>query len=427
MSPSSYSTARHLRILLVGTFLSRLYTCILIVLSASFLPLFDSSPTILLGNSWQSSFLRWDAFYFTHIAENGYVYEHEWAFFPGIPLLMRFASQFLTGLTVHGDVSSDLTTSLEWTMLLQGGALAALACDSTRTLYHLSLHHLGSPSLAFVSAALSLLPSSPAALRFAAYTEPIFTFMSYRGMLYCTRSQWLFASACFAFASVCRSNGVMLSGFIVWGMLVEPFLNGQYEKLSFTHILYTILLTALPILPFIYHNYMAYLAFCSTTAQPAEWCTRRFPSIYAHVQDKYWNVGFLRYWTFQQLPNFIISLPVLLIIYIFAFNYFSALPTVLTSFPLLSHTRAPKPKPRSPFLSSRLLPHVLYATLLTLILTFSAHTQIALRTLPAVPVTYWSAAWLLLERPMLGKAWVAWSMVWGSLSAVLWGVFLPPA
>jgi hypothetical protein len=68
-----------------------------------------------------------------------------------------------------------------WDDLLQGGLLAALACDTSTTLYHLSLHHLGSPSLALMASLLSLMPSSPVTLRFGAYSEPFFTYLSYKG------------------------------------------------------------------------------------------------------------------------------------------------------------------------------------------------------------------------------------------------------
>mgnify|MGYP002050440369 CR=1 FL=1 len=43
-------------------------------------------------------------------------------------------------------------------------------------------------------------------------------------------------------------------------------------------------------------------------AAPA-WCRERVPSIYAHVQRTYWNVGFLRYYELKQLPNFALAAP----------------------------------------------------------------------------------------------------------------------
>ena len=140
-----------------------------------------------------------------------------------------------------------------WDDLLQGGALAAFLCDvgSTTTLYNLTLHHLGSPNLALITSVLSLLPSSPATLRFAAYSEPFFTYLSYKGklplpillisndnnglirdkgMLSCARSQWFYASVYFALAGTFRATGVLLGGFILWGLIIDPFLHRKHVR-----------------------------------------------------------------------------------------------------------------------------------------------------------------------------------------------------
>ena len=42
------------------------------------------------GSDWTEGFVRWDAVYFLKLAERGsYAYEQEFAFFPGLPILMR--------------------------------------------------------------------------------------------------------------------------------------------------------------------------------------------------------------------------------------------------------------------------------------------------------------------------------------------------
>jgi phosphatidylinositol glycan class V len=46
-------------------------------------------------------------------------------------------------------------------------------------------------------------------------------------MLACTRNQWTRASLYFALATTVRSNGILLSGFIIWGLTILPFVLGQ--------------------------------------------------------------------------------------------------------------------------------------------------------------------------------------------------------
>lgn len=179
---SSASTSKidsDLRLLTVCTLVVRACTVLLVYL-ASHLPSFDSSANTLLDASTPhltASLLRWDAFHFAHIAREGYVYEHEWAFLPGLPLVMHLFGRIISSIkSVKG--YQDTTG---WEDVLFGGALAAVACHSTHTLYRLSIHHINSPSLALIASLLSLLPSSPATLHFAAYTEPFFTCCSYKG------------------------------------------------------------------------------------------------------------------------------------------------------------------------------------------------------------------------------------------------------
>ncbi|KAF8550296.1 mannosyltransferase [Imleria badia] len=437
---SFLEASAHLRTLTLLSLLSRIVIAALVITSTYSLTLFDSSPRLVLSSTtppWISSLLRWDAFHFAHVALQGHGYEHAWAFFPALPFIMRVSGQLLSRVGISSpDVAAPLL----------GGAVLAALFDSTRVLYRLSRHHLGSPSAAFLATALSLLSSSPATLRFAPYSEPFFTYCSYRGMWACARSRWFAASVWFALTSAFRSNGIFLSGFIMWGMLVEPYLSARKDLLTPGRILYCIVLVAIPLVPFVHHNYRGYVLFCTSAAldtvgRPG-WCDQGlFPSIYAHVQRAYWNVGFLRYWTVSNIPNFILALPILMNVFAFCAFYLSRLHRI---YPLLFVRRSTRrggtsrststPKrttaeshPPSLFLAPSLLPHVLHALALTLLLTFNAHVQIALRVLPSLPLVYWAAARLLIERPWWGKAWVAWSVVWGAVSCVLWAVFLPPA
>jgi phosphatidylinositol glycan class V len=194
-------------------------------------------------------------------------------------------------------------------------------------------------------------------------------------------------------------------------------------------------LTAIILAPSLAYQYVAYRTFCLAPAVfgdiVPDWCDNTIPSIYNHVQSKYWNVGFLRYWTPSQAPNILLAAPVLSLIFTFGWYHLQAVVPGLVA--TILHIIIPNPKlvtsvPSSdPFLNLTLTPHVIHGVLLSAILLFAAHTQIALRLAASMPLTYWAAAWLLVRHPAWGRRWVTWSVVWGAISVVLWVVFLPPA
>ncbi|KAI0776922.1 GPI mannosyltransferase 2 [Trametes elegans] len=461
MAPANLTSATniptyHRRLLLITSSIATLLTLALTIL-ASALPLFDASPNVLLPpasrrslrHTLASAVLRWDAFHFAHIATHGYVYEHEWAFFPGVPFVMRQGGRLVRALSTP--LAKSAGAQLGWDEVLLGGLLASVVNTfSVTTLYDLTLAHFRSTSIALLASLLSLLPSSPVTLRLAGYSEPFFTSLSYLGMLYCARKQWVRATCCFALATTFRSNGIFLCGFIAWGLVVEPFL--QDRKVSLGRTLYASVLCATTLAFFVYHQYNAYRVFCGGKAATAPWCGAFLPSIYTYVQSRYWNVGFLRYWTVQQLPNFLLGAPPLALLFTFTVRYIRlALVPRLTAL-FRNGKRTPSPTPigapapsvpesalstldasttwdgeRTPFLARTIAPHVIHALALTLLLLFASHTQIVLRQAASMPLTYWAAAWLLVERPAFGRLWVGWSLLWGAVSCVLWAVFLPPA
>ncbi|TFY56167.1 hypothetical protein EVJ58_g7801 [Rhodofomes roseus] len=220
----------------------------------------------------------------------------------------------------------------------------------------------------------------------------------------------------------------MLAGFIIWGMLIEPFITSR--KVAITRLPYSIILTSVILMPFVWHQLSAYLVFC-TVDNPAPWCSHVPPSIYGYVQAKYWNVGFLRYWTPQQLPNFLIAAPPLALLPSYSAHYLhhALLPRLRASLiPHQSPNKDDSSTPTaSPFLAPSIAPHAIHALILTLTLLFAAHTQIILRLAASMPFTYWAAAWLLVEHRRWGKYWVGWSVIWGAVSIILWTTFLPPA
>jgi len=192
-------------------------------------------------------------------------------------------------------------------------------------------------------------------------------------------------------------------------------------QLYFRNVLASLIGTAIIVAPFVHHQYSAYQHFCTgqSNSTGPEFCDNRLPLIYSYVQRKYWDVGFLRYWTLQQSPNILMAVPPLLVIITFSSNHLRhVLPRLLKNKPADTHPV---------FWTVRLTSHTIYSLVLCSILLLNSHTQITLRQAASMPVTYWGAAWLVIEHERFGRWWITWSLMWGALSVVLWSVFLPPA
>ncbi|KAF8320312.1 hypothetical protein DL93DRAFT_1828914 [Clavulina sp. PMI_390] len=430
--------------------------------------------------------LRWDAIHFAHIAQTlqvgpggwtsfvyKYEYEHEYAWPPGVPALMRIGAYVgrAVGL-LHGDGHT-----FEMWQLLLGSAGLSILLDPSVHLYELTLLQLKSPRLALLAAlSCAIGGTSPATWLSGVYTELPYTFFAIRGLIFCHQERWLWASFAFAFATAFRANGVLLAGFVAWGVVVAPLLGGTAvrRRVSWVPLLLSsneltrialdlVTSTRLPsqftsitislakclvfipicISPFILHQKNGYDAFCqqSPSGRPA-WCSNRIPSIYAHVQSHYWNVGFLRYWRPEQIPNFFLGAPPLIVVIP------AAVKCVRDALTNLLSSAKPSPTTKEyggrgddpPQAALSLLPHALHALALSFILVFASHTQISLRVIPTLPFFHWAVAQLLSQRPMIaggsdavgsnerGKAlWIGWLVVWWPISCVLWGAFLPPA
>jgi GPI mannosyltransferase 2 len=176
-----------------------------LLFAAGYLPDFDqSSPHV---------YSRWDSIHYESVAKTGYMFEHQWAFFPAVPFIF----------------------SLLPSQLASGVLIGFISIPTIPTLYDLSLVTLKSPSLAYIATLLSIFTSSPAVVHVAGYAEPLFTFCAYRGLLECTRGHWYLAATFFMIASSLRSNGILLAGFLVWHLLASPLLLNRKVNLLPTY------------------------------------------------------------------------------------------------------------------------------------------------------------------------------------------------
>ncbi|KAI9691303.1 MAG: ER membrane glycoprotein subunit of the GPI transamidase complex-like protein [Bogoriella megaspora] len=323
---------------------------------------YDTSSTLLLARegagsdpnggcpSFTTRLMSWDAIYFVSIAKTGYLYEQEWAFGWGYTNLLSSISKEL-----------NLTPGSIATYVWTGVAVSHVSHLLAVILLYLLARKLTPEGVedhsAFVAAALHIV--SPAGIILSApYGEALYSLLSFAGTLLFVHAMCAFhgrqtlyqdsiiviAGALFGFATTVRSNGIFngamiafefasqlinlpwnLSSLVLWRKIVALGLAG--------------LLTAAG---FVVPQMIAFYDICldrPRVSWPRPWCgASLFPSVYTWVQDYYWGVGFFRYWNMSNLPLFVLSAPILWLLFTSAAD---SLMRVLH----FSNRQAPPPRP----------------------------------------------------------------------------------
>lgn len=246
----------------------------------------------------KESLLVWDTQHLVHIAKCGYQYEHQFAFYPMIPGLLSLA---------RTPVGFE-----EWA-LSYGLFLSFCAGVLSVVVFHrLSTAVLQQPRLAALATILFVL--QPATVfHTALYTESLFTLLHFCSLysLYCCQNL-LPATLFVGLSSAVRSNGVVNCGYLLHFCLVRYFESPHLDQ-GVMWLLKGALATAAGAAPSLLFQAYGYTTFCSNPAQndTRPWCQSTLPTIYTFVQKTYWGLGFLNYWTLQQLPNFLLAAPML--------------------------------------------------------------------------------------------------------------------
>ena len=204
-------------------------------------------------------------------------------------------------------------------------------------LYHLTIELISAKrqftkrQIAFIASCLHII--SPAGLFLSApYGESIFALLNFAGTLAYIKAVrirfqhpdrftkaeclWIIhAGTRFAFAAMVRSNG-LLSGLIFAWDAIEAISQPQRlprDSQAGLRFAATIFAGALVGLGFVAPQSFAWAEYCMY-AKTRPWCSRFPPSIYSWVQDHYWGVGFMKYWTWNNLPLFLLAAPMLLVL-----------------------------------------------------------------------------------------------------------------
>ncbi|KAJ6663405.1 hypothetical protein lerEdw1_009484 [Lerista edwardsae] len=278
----------------------------------------------------------------------------------------------------------------------------------------------------------------------AAYSESLFALLVFGALWQLEKGRCWTSGLLFSAATAVRANGLINSGFLLYsqtkcfasrlqaaaGTGAKPHHIAR-QSLS---LVASLLVTSTSVfLPFALFQFCAYLRFCSPGGSPAPvvpepllqlatqkgyrvaasqdvappWCFWDFPVVYTYIQDAYWNVGFLRYFTLKQTPNFLLAAPVITLSSWAAWWYLRANPWHCLTLGLVRRKTAGAKgeapgKPVEGFCSPDAFVYVVHATALLLFGTFCMHVQVLTRLLSSSsPALYWFFAELLYNHEPL--------------------------
>ena len=370
-------------------------------------------------------FLRWDAIHMLAIAKNGYVFELQYAFFPLVPYVSRY-------------ITLGLLNYCGFNQFVSFEPLAALvailftnSCHYFATLFLFKLTLLVFNSTKFAMIAAIMFMFNPAAIQLSAiYTEAPFALFTFVGLYAFYSKKRFMASVFWALASVTRSNGIVLIGFFFYDLLTALFAANDATlsgSMIITKLFTTVIYSIISLSGFLGFQYFAHTQFCLKSDNLRPWCSAKIPNIYSFVQKEYWNVGLFNYFTINQIPNFFLALPMIIICSAACFLYFES--DHLRFISLGLHQRKNKrAKSLKLFYDDQMLPHIYLLIFMLFYNVFVAHVQIITRVFTFLPVVYWFMAHLIMTASIkTQKILLTYIGIYGTLGAVLFALNYPPA
>ncbi|KAK4839317.1 hypothetical protein QYF36_020955 [Acer negundo] len=365
-----------------------------------------------IGSKIESSIV-WDSVFFVRIVQCGYEYEQTYAFLPLLPACISFLSRtvFAPFVAVIG---------YRAVLGLCGYVVSNVAfLFAAVYFYRLAVVILKDPEAAFRASILFCF--NPASIFYSSiYSESLYALFSVGGLYYLI---------------LCIGLMMLFSGKNELAILV--LIDGALRCICI-------------FIPFIAFQVYGYRNLClgRSPDEMRPWCKARVPLLYNFIQSHYWQVGFLRYFQFKQLPNFLLASPILSLALCSIIHYAKSQPKLFFSLgfqesnegqdftPVLSSSgidpkssskkkgnenlrqRKPIYKGGNPvelsvengspvnsgYLSTSVLPFILHLGFMTATAFFVMHVQVSTRFLSASPPLYWFASYLMIS-PGTGKRW----------------------
>ncbi|CAO1408849.1 unnamed protein product [Diamesa serratosioi] len=361
-----------------------------------------------------TGFRRWDAEYFLHISEHGYTYENTLAFYPLYPLCIKLVRYILINIVPF--------LSIRALSLLIGVTINVFFfVKAANALYELGKIVLRDHKKAEIAAILFCF--NPASIFFSApYSESLYSWLSFTLMIKCFEDiNSVLIVVPLSLSILCRSNGLLNIGFVIYYGMKKMFT--QNTVLSFVTIFLKIF-SILIIIAFHYGLMQVYnfYLFCfhkpfqlpefikefalqndfvlagnKTDDSVSPWCSYSLPISYSYIQDHYWDVGYLKYYEFKQIPNFLLAMPIIIIILYNSYKYFQR--TKSFSLRLGVFNIKPWVVRTVSIADQNQFVFVVHAAALTLFCLLFIHVQVTTRLLASSnPMLYWYCANYFLNQ-----------------------------
>ncbi|KAJ9639629.1 ER membrane glycoprotein subunit of the GPI transamidase complex-like protein [Knufia peltigerae] len=415
-------------------------------------------------------FVRWDAIYFTQMAEHGHVFEQEWAFGIGISSTIRWTAKIIGRTMDIGNLTASfmvagvcLSHVAHWLAVLQIWAIASHLMGAGGGGSNRKSQRESSSEVPFLAAVMHII--SPAGVFLSTpNTESLFACLSFCGFLafLSATSQFhqgtVLRGACtmvasglaFGLATLIRSNGILAGiPFLIEAVSIAfAVLSSQGVSLSRVVRLGSVVVGGLLVAAgMVLPQVLAYQEYCAgqSPGQRREWCEWTIPSIFTFVQSHYWNVGPFRYWTFSNLPLFLLAAPTLWILVQSAIEVMKKPEMVIRGkSPSSSSSSSPTGKGVTNTSTSKISStnnnqhRLVVAASLALpqfslaVLAFTSyHVQIITRISSGYPLWYiWLAAKIRSQETKntsVAIIIIRWMIIYALVQAGLYASFLPPA
>lgn len=255
------------------------------------------------------------------------------------------------------------------------------------------------------------------------YAESTFALIALAGIWMRLHGFPTAAAALFGVATLLRSNGLFFGIFYLYDLIRagQRWARGGYSTgLAVADIISAGIGGTVIGACFFGVQVYAYDLYCkgsNISHEGPEWCQRTLPLIYPYIQEHYWNNGFLRYWTPNNIPNFLFAMPTL---------------TIMVRSLMYYTKRRMVGKYTVPLNMEVIRPIAIVQAVMLVSCVTSWHVQIITRVGgSSLLLTYWYTAELLgstkLQEVKEGKLIVRYSVVWILVQAVLYSAFMPPA